>query len=80
MDPEKTTTKRPTALSRGMTGWAIAGNFAFGVAGCVLIGWALEKFVWPQHSPKIIVGCAIAGIIAGGYRFIVDGIAANKRL
>lgn len=74
----KDTTQQPTALSRGMTGWAIAGNFAFGVAGMVLIGYAAERFIWPQHSPKIMVGCAIAGILAGGYRFIRDGLSANR--
>ncbi len=79
MSKQESTGNRPSALSGGMTGWAIAGNFAFGVAGMVLIGYALERWVWPQYSPKILVGCAIAGIVAGGYRFIREGMAANRQ-
>jgi hypothetical protein len=78
MQKQDPTRSQPSTLARGMTGWAIAGNFAFGVAGMVMIGYALERWIWPQYSPKIIVGCAIAGIVAGGYRFIRDGLAANR--
>ena len=65
-------------LSQEARGWAIATNFAFGVAGMVLIGFLLERYVWPKASPWIIVGCAAAGLIGGGYRFLSDALAANR--
>lgn len=61
-----------------MKGWAIASNFAFGVVGMVLIGWALEKFIWPGGSPWIMLGFAAAGLLGGSYRFIKDAMEANR--
>ena len=66
------------SVTRGVTGWAIAGNFAFGVGGMVLVGYALERFIWPTAAPWIMLGCALAGLLGGGYRFVKEGIDANK--
>lgn len=67
-----------TTITRVVTGWAIAGNFAFGVAGMVLLGYAAERFIWPRATPYIMVGCAVVGVLGGGYRFVREGIAANR--
>jgi F0F1-type ATP synthase assembly protein I len=69
---------RSSDMARGVKGWAIAGNFAFGVVGMVVVGWLLEKYVWPGASPWLMIGCAAAGVVAGGYRFIKDANEANR--
>ncbi|MEI7657897.1 MAG: hypothetical protein WCK33_07510 [Phycisphaerae bacterium] len=69
---------RPSDIARGVQGWAIAGNFAFGVVGMVVVGWLLERYLWPAASPWVMVGCAVAGVVAGGYRFIKEANAANR--
>ena len=68
-----------SGFAPGVAGWAIASNFAFGVVGMVLIGWVLERFVWPKASPWIIIGFACAGLIGGGHRFVKEAMAANRQ-
>ncbi len=68
-----------SGFAKGVAGWAIASNFAFGVVGMVLIGWALERFIWPKASPWLLIGFACAGLIGGGHRFVKEAMAANRR-
>jgi len=65
-------------LASGGRGWAIASNFAFGVIGMVLIGWALQEYVWPNAAPWLMLGCALAGLLGGGYRFVKEGTQAGN--
>lgn len=58
--------------------WALASNFAFGVIGLCLLGWAIEKWLWPAASPWLIMGGAALGILGGGYVFIRDAIRMNE--
>lgn len=61
-----------------MQGWGIATNFAFAVAGMALLGWALQTYVWPRSAPWLVLGCALAGLLSGGYRFVKEANAANR--
>jgi len=67
-----------SGMSRGVAGWAIASNFAFGVVGMVLIGWSLEYFFWPRAAPWLLIGFACAGLIGGGFRFVKEAMDANR--
>ncbi|MEY3232341.1 MAG: hypothetical protein RL689_2430 [Planctomycetota bacterium] len=71
-------TDRSSDMARGVKGWAIAGNFAFGVVGMVVVGWLLEKYVWPGASPWLMIGFAAAGVVAGGFRFFKDANVATR--
>lgn len=64
--------------AREIAGWAIATNFAFTVAGGALLGWLLERYVWPKSTPWLILSGAIAGLIGGGYRFIAEALAVSR--
>ncbi|MBL9000207.1 MAG: AtpZ/AtpI family protein [Phycisphaerae bacterium] len=66
------------SVVREVKGWAIATNFAFTVAGGCLIGWVLERYVWPGAKPWLLLGGAFAGLVSGGYRFVKEAMAANR--
>lgn len=72
--------KIKATIIKGATGWAIASNFAFGVAGMCVIGWILQTYIWPKAAPWLLVGFAIAGVIGGGYRFMKDAMNANRTM
>jgi F0F1-type ATP synthase assembly protein I len=58
--------------------WTLATNFAFGVIGLALIGWALEKWVWPSASPWLILGGLILGLVSGTVRFVIEANRMNR--
>lgn len=66
------------ALATSGRAWAIGLNFVYGVIGFGLIGWALEKWVWPQASPWIMLGALGLGLLGGGVRFVREAIAMGK--
>ena len=72
--------KHKAILIKGASGWAIASNFAFGVAGMCVVGWILQTYIWPNAAPWLLVGFAIAGVIGGGYRFMKDAMNANRSM
>ncbi|MBX3382087.1 MAG: AtpZ/AtpI family protein [Phycisphaeraceae bacterium] len=63
---------------RSMQGWGIAMNFAFAVAGMVLLGWALQTYLWPRSAPWLLLGFGLMGLVSGGYRFVREANAANR--
>ncbi|MBS0197816.1 MAG: AtpZ/AtpI family protein [Planctomycetes bacterium] len=63
---------------REVKGWAVASNFAFTVAGGVVLGWALERWVWPKATPWLILSFAFVGMMSGGIRFVKEAMAINK--
>jgi F0F1-type ATP synthase assembly protein I len=67
------------ALATSGRAWAIGLNFVYGVIGFGLIGWALEKWVWPQASPWIMLGALGLGLLGGGVRFVREAIAMGKK-
>jgi F0F1-type ATP synthase assembly protein I len=72
--------QRTSNLVKEASGWAIASNFAFGVAGMCVIGWILQTYIWPNAAPWLLVGFAVAGVIGGGYRFMKDAMDANRSM
>lgn len=64
--------------AEGMKAWGIGLNFAFGVMGMALIGWAIQTWWLKSAAPwPLVIGLGI-GIIGGFVRFIRDAIAANR--
>ena len=59
--------------------WGIGLNFVYGVVGFSLLGWALEKWVWPSASPWILLSAIFIGLVGGGYRFVKEAIDAGKK-
>ncbi len=78
--PGDTATQSQTAKALATSGraWAIGLNFVYGVIGFGLIGWALEKWVWPQASPWIMLGALGLGLLGGGVRFVREAIAMGR--
>lgn len=58
--------------------WSIGLNFVYGVIAFSLIGWALEKWVWPSAAPWVLLTGVFLGLIGGGYRFVREAISAGK--
>ncbi len=59
--------------------WSIGLNFAYGVAGFTLIGWAIQKWVLPSAAPWPLLAGVFLGIVGGGYLFIKEALAMGKR-
>lgn len=57
---------------------AIGSNFAFAVMGMGLLGWALEKWVWPGAAPWLLIAGLGLGLIGGLVRFVRDALAAER--
>jgi F0F1-type ATP synthase assembly protein I len=58
--------------------WGIGLNFAYGVAGFALIGWALQKWVWPNAAPWLMIALILLGVLGGGVRFVREAIAMGN--
>lgn len=57
--------------------WAIGLDFAGSVAGGAFLGWLLDRFA--GTGPWGLVGGLALGLTTGMYRFIREGLAANRR-
>jgi len=53
-----------------MRALAVGLNFGYAVIGCVLLGWALQRWVWPDAAPWLLMGFALAGLASGGVAFV----------
>ncbi len=71
--------KGGTDMARQAQAWGIGLNFVYGVVGFGLIGWALEKWVWPGAAPWVLFGGLGLGLLGGGYLFVHEAIAMGKR-
>lgn len=63
---------------RQASAWALASNFAFGVVGMSLVGWAIQKWVWPGGAPWVVLAFAGLGLVGGSYVFVRDAIRMNQ--
>lgn len=63
------------AMARG---WAIAFNFGATVAASALIGWAIQKWLWPGGAPWVLLAFLGFGLISGFVQFVRAGLAANR--
>lgn len=70
--------QKDQSTAAAASAWGVGLNFAYGVIGFTMIGWALQHWVWPKGAPWVILGFALAGLLGGGYRFIRDAIAMGK--
>lgn len=57
---------------------AVGTNFALAVMGLGLIGWALQKWLWPDAAPWLLVGGLLLGLVVGAVRFVHDAKALMK--
>ncbi len=57
---------------------AVGTNFALAVVGLGLIGWALQKWLWPGTAPWLLVGGLLLGLVVGAVRFVHDAKALMK--
>jgi hypothetical protein len=53
-------------------------NFAAALGAMTLLGWALERWVWPSASPWLLVAGVGVGVVAGGGLFIRDALRINR--
>lgn len=72
-DPHK-----PADYTGQMAAWGIALSFAYSVGGMALLGWALQRWVFPSSAPWLLIGCLAAGLVGGTYRFIKEALRANR--
>ncbi|HRJ49066.1 MAG: AtpZ/AtpI family protein [Phycisphaeraceae bacterium] len=59
--------------------WAIGLNFVYGVIGFSLIGWAVQRWIWPSAAPWPLLVGLFLGLIGGGFRFIKDAMSIGRR-
>lgn len=57
--------------------YAIGTDFVLTALVCAGLGWAIDWFF--RTSPWGLVGGIAIGVLLGGYRFIREGLAANRR-
>ncbi|GMV25479.1 MAG: hypothetical protein AMXMBFR58_15100 [Phycisphaerae bacterium] len=78
--PEKPDiTPRQGSMASQARAWAIGLNFVYGVVGFALLGWALERWVWPKAAPWLLLGGLFLGLISSFYRFVREAMAINKK-
>jgi len=61
-----------------MKAFALGLNFTYGVIGMGLLGWILQRWVFPGGAPWVLLGCLFAGLIAGMYLFIREANRVNR--
>ena len=60
-------------------GWAIALNFVYGVVGAGLIGWIIQKWIFPSWAHWALLAGLMIGLIGGFARFIQEAMRANAQ-
>lgn len=65
-------------IASQMKSWAIALNFAWGVMGMGLLGFAIQTWLAPTWAPWPLLICLGAGLLGGFVRFVKDALAANR--
>jgi F0F1-type ATP synthase assembly protein I len=58
--------------------WAVATSAVFTIVAGGVIGYALQRWVWPGAAPWLILGGLGVGLVAGMLRFVRDAMAMNK--
>jgi F0F1-type ATP synthase assembly protein I len=58
--------------------WAVATSAVFSIAAGGVLGYALQRWVWPGAAPWLILGGLAAGLVVGMIRFVRDATAMNK--
>lgn len=76
--PNPSDSGKPADYTGQMAAWGIALSFAYSVGGMALLGWALQRWVFPNAAPWLLVGCLAMGLIGGTYRFIKEALRANR--
>lgn len=59
--------------------WGIAMNFAFGVAGMALLGWAIQTYLWKASAPWMVIGFLTMGLVGGFVQFVRAGLREANR-
>lgn len=59
--------------------WGIAMNFAFGVAGMALLGWAIQTYLWKASAPWMVLGFLTMGLVGGFTQFVRAGLREANR-
>jgi F0F1-type ATP synthase assembly protein I len=77
--PERPDKFQPTSAAQSARAWGLAMNFVYGVIGMGLIGWALERWLWPKAAPWLILSGCLIGLVAGMVRFIHDANQMYKK-
>lgn len=77
---------KPPGMNTGRLGaanqaraWAIGLNFVYGVIGFALIGWAVQRWIWPSAAPWPMLVGLFLGLLGGGFRFIKDAMSMGRR-
>jgi F0F1-type ATP synthase assembly protein I len=58
--------------------WAVATGTVFSIAAGGVLGYALQRWVWPGGAPWLVLGGLGVGLVAGMIRFVRDAMAMNK--
>jgi F0F1-type ATP synthase assembly protein I len=58
--------------------WAVATSAVFSIAAGGVLGYALQRWVWPGAAPWLILGGLGVGLLVGMIRFVRDAMAMNK--
>lgn len=64
--------------ARQASSWAIAMNFVWTLAAALLLGWALQKWVWPAAAPWPMLVGLFVGLVLGMVRFMVEALKASR--
>jgi F0F1-type ATP synthase assembly protein I len=58
--------------------WAVATGAVFSIAAGGVLGYALQRWVFPGAAPWLILGGLGVGLVVGMIRFVKDAMAMNK--
>lgn len=58
--------------------WALASNFALGTLGMGIVGYAIQRWLWPASAPwPVLIGLGV-GLIGGSVQFVREAMAMNR--
>lgn len=80
-EPVRAPAKSPPPGSGGREeaqAWTVATSAVFSIVAGGILGYGLQRWVWPGAAPWLVLGGLGVGLVVGMLRFVRDAMAMNK--